>query len=153
MIVNIEQQYEVSMRGWKKAYSIGDMETSVFTASMAKGWRKRAKLLAEEVIIERKKWIIAEKTKSQLWRYLVFPEAYAAIFTNIFEPIEQTDEWESRQKHKHETWRSGLIEYYAVASPTTAGLLWCPILKRYKHSKDCIAAHIVPHSLGYRNAG
>ncbi len=60
--------------------------------------------------------------------YCHFPEAYAAIFTNIFKSIEQTAEWESRQKHKHETWKAGLIEYYAVESPTDAGFLWCPFL-------------------------
>lgn len=153
MIVNIKEQYEVSMRSWNKAYSKGDMEVSIFQGLMAKGWRKRAKLLAEEVVLERRKSSIAEEIKGQLSRYSVFPEAYAAIFTNIFKPLEKTAEWESRQKHKHETWKSGLIEYYALESPTSAKFLWCPILKQYLSSKDCIAAHIVPHGLGYQNAG
>lgn len=107
MIVNIKQKYEVGMHGCKKAYSNGEMEPSVFHDSMAEGWKKRAKLLAEEVVIERKKSTIAEKIQTQLWRYSVFPEAYAATFTNIFKPIEQTAEWERRQKHKHDIWRSG----------------------------------------------
>ncbi|MCJ1368314.1 hypothetical protein MMC16_007456 [Acarospora aff. strigata] len=153
MIVNIKRQYEVRMRGWRKAYSKGEMETADYVELMDRGWRKRAKLLAEEVVIERKKSFIADKIRSQLWRYAVFPDAYAAIFTSVFKPLERSAEWESRQNHKHKTWKSGLIEYYDVESLTAPGLLWCPILKRYSASKDCVAAHIVPHSLGYRNAG
>lgn len=85
----MKAQYEVSMRGWKKAYSKGDMKDEAFTESMGHGWRKRAKLLAEEVIIERKKAFIADKISTKLWRYTTFPDAYVAIFTNIFKSLEQ----------------------------------------------------------------
>lgn len=83
------------------------------------------------MIFERKKGFIADKIRTQLWRYMIFSDAYAIIFINIFKPLEQSAGWESRQNHKHEIWRSGLMEYYDLECPTAAGLLWCSILKRF----------------------
>ncbi len=155
MISNIRKQYEETMRGCKAAYSEGQMKKDYFHELMEKAWKKRAKVLAEEAVLQRKRSLIANELAMESWgeRFVVFPDAYDALFTNLFQPLERSAQWEKRNRHKQETWKDGLIEYYDLASLHGPDFLWCPILKRYAESEDCVAAQFVPHSLGYKNVG
>ncbi|KAI9779944.1 MAG: hypothetical protein M1839_007100 [Geoglossum umbratile] len=61
--------------------------------------------------------------------------------------------WEARNSHQHDQWKGGLRQYYNAYDPENQDYLWCPILKEYASSDERTAAHIVPHSIGYTNAG
>lgn len=82
-----------------------------------------------------------------------WPAAYADILTNLYKPHERPAGWETRNEHTHSAWRQNLIERYDSEDTEGEGKLWCPISRTYIESSICIAAHIVPHSIGCANAG
>ncbi|KAI9863080.1 MAG: hypothetical protein M1813_003900 [Trichoglossum hirsutum] len=60
---------------------------------------------------------------------------------------------EVRNAHDHNKWEGGLRYHYNAYDPEDQDCLWCPILKEYALSDERTAAHIVPCSIGYTNAG
>jgi hypothetical protein len=63
--------------------------------------------------------------------------------------------WEPRNPHEHSQWKGGLCHFYSATDPEDEDEddLWCPILKEYATPPYRTAAHIVPYSIGYDNAG
>ena len=117
-------------------------------------WAKRAKLAAENLTISRQrakleKGLDAEKESDEPdW-----PAAYAELLTTLYKNYERPAGWEARNEHTHNSWKQGLVEHYNAEDPEDVERLWCPIMREYKVSEHRTAAHIVPHSIGYSNAG
>ncbi|KAA6413529.1 MAG: hypothetical protein FRX48_03275 [Lasallia pustulata] len=85
-----------------------------------------------------------------------WPAAYAELFENLYKNHDgPADEWEAQYQGTRSAWRQGLIEWYNSGDPESEGmLLWCPILRAYGVADCCTTAvTIVPHSIGYCNAG
>lgn len=84
--------------------------------------------------------------------------AYASLLTQMYKMGDATTGYDSRDSQTQKDWAEGLRAFYNVCSssedkqkenPST----WCPVLQDWIPKDRCKAAHIVPHSIGYVNAG
>lgn len=153
-VQNHGEQFLTLHRGLKQTYEEGKLDRQDFEKEIDRCWAKRAKLSAEDITItlwraKLAKGLDTEKEDLEPdW-----PAAYAELLTNLYKQDERPAGWEARNEHTHSAWRLGLIEHYAAEDPENAKFLWCPIMREYKISEYRTAAHIVPHSIGYTNAG
>lgn len=84
--------------------------------------------------------------------------AYASLLTQMYKMGDATTGYDSRDSQTQKDWAEGLRAFYNVCSssedkqkenPST----WCPVLQDWIPKDRCKAAHIVPYSIGYVNAG
>ena len=151
---NHQEQLLILYRGLKQTFVDGQMEKAEYRKEIDSCWAKRAKLAAEDLTISRQrarllKGLDAEKER----REPDCPAAYAELMKNLYKSNERPAAWEARNEHKDSVWSPGLIECYNAEHPEEGILLWCPIMRRYIVDAAINAAQIVPHSIGYSNAG
>ncbi|KAI9774728.1 MAG: hypothetical protein M1839_001648 [Geoglossum umbratile] len=151
---NQEQQYQALFEGLRESFANGELEKEVFLSLASDCWTKRAKLTNEDVTISRQRARILQELGEA--KHKVEPDhaaAYAELLTNIWRSHETPAGWESRNQHEHSHWKDALCHFYDAKDPEDEDRLWCPIIKEYASSLHRTAAHIVPHSIGYSNAG
>ena len=106
------------------------------------------------IICETKKYYDTSEPEERLRWSKTEPDvtaAYAELLTQTFKNAESPAEWKVRGEDQHNSWKMRLRDYYITYDHSDSGQLWCPNLQVYDNI--CVAAHIVPHALGYRNAG
>lgn len=161
-IQNHEQQFLALHKGLRETFQVGSIDRTEYKKEVKKCWTKRAKLTAESLTITRHRARLAagldaeKETKEPDWL-----AAYAELLTNLYKSHERPAGWETRNDHIDSAWRQGLIEHYNAEDsehynaedPEDKPFLWCPIMRVYRDAEYRTAAHIVPHSIGYSNAG
>lgn len=153
-IQNHEEQFFALHKGLRETFEVGSIDRKEYEKEVEKWWTKRAKLTAESLTITRQRARLAaglnaeKETEEPDWA-----AAYAELLTNLYKSHERPAGWETRDDHTDSAWRQGLIEHYNAEDPEDTTLLWCPIMRVYHASEYRTAAHIVPHSIGYSNAG
>lgn len=104
-----------------------------------------------------RRWIVKKLKGHEMEDEPDMAAAYAEFFSQIYENSERTADWETRKVHTHDGWKCLLREYDPNDDEDDAHVaaeelpLGRPILQVYYPS--CTTAHIVPHSIGYKNAG
>ncbi|KAI9880842.1 MAG: hypothetical protein M1830_010437 [Pleopsidium flavum] len=152
LLSNHQEQYELLTIGLRESFEKGELTKESFQSSINRCWIKRAKLTHEKVTITRQQngliWGLKEEETE---RKPDLAAAYAELLTQSFKNAESPAGWQVRSEHQHNSWKMRLRDYYDAYDPSNPDYLWCPILQGY--DSNCVAAHIVPHSIGYRNAG
>jgi len=151
---NQDQQHQVLFQGFKESFTNDELKKEDYQMLAADCWKKRARLANEDVTISRQRArILRELAGGSFDEEPDYAAAYAELLTNMWKFHERTADWEARNSHQHDGWKDGLRHYYNAYDPENEDYLWCPILKEYAPSGNRTAAHIVPHSIGYTNAG
>ncbi|KAI9861263.1 MAG: hypothetical protein M1813_005436 [Trichoglossum hirsutum] len=148
---NQERQYQVLFEGLRESFANGELQKEDFLGLASDCWKKRAKLTNEDVTISRQKARIVRELEGG--EEPDHAAAYAELLTNMWRSHESPAGWESRNPHEHSQWKDALRHFFDARDPEGGDHLWCPILKEYASPLYRTAAHIVPHSIGYSNAG
>ncbi|KAI9773301.1 MAG: hypothetical protein M1839_002161 [Geoglossum umbratile] len=151
---NQDQQYQALFEGLRESFANGELPKGEFLSLASDCWRKRARLTNEDVTISRQRARILQRLEgAKREEEPDHAAAYAELLTNMWRSHESPASWESRNPHEHSDWKDGLRHFYNAKDPEDEDGLWCPILKEYALPLYRTAAHIVPHSIGYSNAG
>ncbi|KAI9719925.1 MAG: hypothetical protein M1835_004043, partial [Candelina submexicana] len=155
------EEYTTLLEGYKAGRANKALTEQEFVDLTDSCYNKRAKLAAEELVLDRDRDRIVQVLEAK--ERPDFEGAYTALFTQIFKHEEGPADWERRKnyyekderdKYRNETsWRRDVRKHYNAVDPDDAEQLWCPILQEYAAKRYRKTAHIVPHSLGYPLVG
>lgn len=157
LLQNHKEQFSIFHKGLKERFERESVGRKSYDKEVKICWVKGGKLTAEDLTITREHArLIKELDTEKESREPDWPAAYSELFENLYKNHDRpADEWEAQYQGTRSAWRQGLIEWYISGDPESEGmLLWCPILRAYGLA-DCgtTAVTIVPHSIGYCNAG
>ena len=149
-----EQKFGILYEGLREAYEDGGLDKEDYHRLVKECFEQRAKIMQESVTVARNEARLTHSlSQEELLNEPDMTAAYANLLPMIYKPHERPAGWEVRDEHKHQAWKEDLRHHYNVYHPDDNELLWCPIMQQYRISDVRTAAHIVPHSLGFRNVG